>query len=210
MSLFKRKKKYDYFAFFNEISSGTVEAAAYLKDVLTNYDKTSLKEQVDTMHKIEETADLKKKDMLENLIDEFLPPIDKEDIINLSHKIDDVIDAIDEVLITYYTFNIHTVTDEALQFANIIEKASVEMNKCLASLKLFKKSNEIFDHINNVNHIKSEGEKFYKLTIAGLYQSNPEDHLIVKYTEIYKTMRQCYLLCKEVTNAVEKIVMKNL
>lgn len=210
MRLFRKKKKYDYITFFDRFSKYAVDAANFLKQVLDDLDHASLKGQVDTMHEIERAADNEKRLMLEKLIDEFLPPFDKEDIIDLSHKIDDVIDSIDEVLITYYTYHIHVATDEALELTNIIRQATIEMNRCLASLDKFRKSNDIFDHINNVNNLKSDGEKLYKVIIAGIFISGDSDRDAFGYTEIYKKMRRCYLNCKQVTNLVEKIVMKNL
>lgn len=210
MNIFSKEAKFDYFAFFDRFSKYSVNAAVYLDQVLSKFDEISLQEQVKTMHEIEKAADGEKKVMLERLIDEFLPPIDKEDIIDLSHDIDDVTDAIEEVLVAYYTYHVKDVTKEALEFTKMIREASIEMNKCLVAMKRFSKSNEIFEHIGKVNLIKSEAEKLYKVTISSLYQTDGGDTTSYEYTEIYKAMRQCYLHCKKVTNGVEKIVMKNL
>lgn len=210
MKWFRKEEKFDYIHFFDRFSKYTVDAANYLNQVLTRFDEVSMEEQVHTMHEIEKAADVEKRLMLEKLIDEFLPPFDKEDIIDLSHKIDDVTDAIEEVLVAYYTYHIKEVTEEALVFTKMILEASAEMNQSLAALGHLKKSNTIFEHIAKVNRIKSDGEKLYKVTIAGLYQQPAHSAVIYEYTEIYKAMRKCYLYCKRVTNGVEMIVMKNL
>ncbi|MBF7097763.1 DUF47 domain-containing protein [Alkalibacter mobilis] len=210
MKLFGREDKFDYLIFFDRFSKYAVDAAKYLDQVLTHFDQISLEDQIQTMHEIEKAADLEKKQMLIRLIDEFLPPIDKEDIIDLSHKIDDVTDAIEEVLVSYYTYHISEVTNEALAFTRMIRDASYEMNKCLVAMRNFKKSNDVFEYIGKVNRIKSEAEKLYKLTVANLYKADGDSGTAYEYTEIYKAMRKCYLCCKIVTNGVEKIVMKNI
>lgn len=210
MRWFNKEEKFDYILFFDRFSRYSVDAARYLQQVLTHFDQFSLEEQVQSMHEIEKAADQEKKKMLEHLIDEFLPPIDKEDIIDLSHKIDDVTDGIEEVLVAFYTHGIKEVPKEALVFAELIQEATISMNQCLISFQQYKKSDALFDHISKVNRIKSEAEKHYKITIAGLFQTEEGRDLAYAHAEIYKSMRLCYLLCKAVTNSVEKIVMKNI
>lgn len=210
MGWFKKEEKMDYIVFFDRFSRYSVDAAKYLHQVLTHFDSISLEDQVQTMHDIEKAADLEKKKMLERLMDEFLPPIDKEDIIELSHKIDDVTDAVEQVLVAFYTYGVHEVPKEAVAFAGMIRDATIAMNQCLVAFQNFKKSDALFEHISKVNRIKSEAEKRYKLTIAGLFQTEEGRNLAYAHSEIYKSMRLSYLLCKEVTNGVEKIVMKNI
>jgi len=47
------------------------------------------------VHQIENEADKNLHEIINYLIKDFLPPIEREDIITLSHRIDDVIDCID-------------------------------------------------------------------------------------------------------------------
>ena len=51
---------------------------------------------------------------------EFLPPIDREDIMELSGTIDDVTDSIEDVLLRLYMFNIRTLRPEAQAFAQVL------------------------------------------------------------------------------------------
>ena len=47
------------------------------------------------VHQIENEADKNLHEIINYLIKDFLPPIEREDIITLSYRIDDVIDCID-------------------------------------------------------------------------------------------------------------------
>ncbi|SHE58683.1 DUF47 domain-containing protein [Alkalibacter saccharofermentans] len=210
MTIFKKKDRYDYIRAFDDMSKYSIDAAGFLHRILKNFDKESLEEQVVKMHEIEKAADMKKKEMLENLISEFLPPIDKSDIIDLSHKIDDVTDEIEEVLVAIYTFNICEIRQEALKFSEMILEACENMNLCLVELQNYKKSKTIFDYISKVNSVKSKAEVIYKTSISNLYKMEQDQFPIYEYTEVYKKMRRCYLYCKMVTNTVEQIVVKYL
>ena len=40
--------------------------------------------------------------MMSRLLREFLPPIDREDIVNISHVLDEIVDLIEEVVLSLY------------------------------------------------------------------------------------------------------------
>ena len=53
-----------------------------LVGILRDFRPEKLEEYLDEMHKIENSADMKKHDMLDRLAKEFIPPIEREDIID--------------------------------------------------------------------------------------------------------------------------------
>ena len=64
------------------------------------------------MHNIEHKADEIYHDILTRLSAEFITPIDQEDILRLVQIIDDVTDALDEVVLDCYMFHIDELPDE--------------------------------------------------------------------------------------------------
>ena len=79
-------KKQDSFYFDNFVAwcGGFLRAAQMLKTALENFRPETLKEQLDSIHEVEHAADAKKHEMLDHLAKEFLPPIEREDIVSLS------------------------------------------------------------------------------------------------------------------------------
>ena len=76
-----------------------VQSAEILKDVFVNFHIEKLEEKTTEVHKIENNADRIIHKMRNHLIKDFLPPIDREDIALIGHKLDDIEDEIDEILI---------------------------------------------------------------------------------------------------------------
>ena len=91
-------------------------AADMLCTVFDHYEPEALPGHIEAMHKIEHSADIAKHGTMEQLVREFLPPIDREDIMELSGTIDDVTDSIEDVLLRLYMFNIRTLRPEAQAF----------------------------------------------------------------------------------------------
>ena len=104
-----RKKETDYFEAFVGGVNSACAAADMLCTVFDHYEPEALPGHIEAMHKIEHSADIAKHGTMEQLVREFLPPIDREDIMELSGTIDDVTDSIEDVLLRLYMFNIRTL-----------------------------------------------------------------------------------------------------
>ena len=98
----KKEKNY-YFETFIKSVSYCHDAAAMLRDCFDNYTSIDLPKSIEAMHDIEHAADEIKHEMMNQLVKEFLPPLEREDIVELAHAIDDVTDSIEDVLhVQYY------------------------------------------------------------------------------------------------------------
>lgn len=79
-------KKQDVYYFNNFVACAeeSCHAAHLLKDVLENFNPDDLTGRLDEMHAIETRADGRKHEAMDRLAKEFIPPIEREDIITLS------------------------------------------------------------------------------------------------------------------------------
>ena len=116
----KKKKQMNYFEAFIDAVELSCLAAEMLQSVLENFDRSQIESQVKELHKIEHTADLEQHVVVEKLMHEFITPIDREDINRLSHEIDAVTDAVEEVLMNVYMYRIEEITPAANEMASLI------------------------------------------------------------------------------------------
>jgi uncharacterized protein Yka (UPF0111/DUF47 family) len=136
----KNSKDYNYFTAFVELSKFSLSSAEILNKTLREFDVKTIDNKIQEMHNIEHSADIAKHDLLNRLVKEFLPPIEREDIISLSQKIDDVTDAIEDVLLCINMFNVQSIRSEILQFTQMIVDCCKSMNVTLVEFESFKKS----------------------------------------------------------------------
>lgn len=207
---FKKFRDYDYINEFEKLSAYSVMAAELLDTILKNYDRWSMPEKIRLMHEIEHAADIEKDEMYEALTSEFLPPIEKDDIIRLSHEIDTVTDSIEDVLICIDIFAVETINPEINIFTELIVDCCKHMNEALAEMKNYKNSTILFEQINEVNLHKSKGKALYVNSLKNICEITEDPFLTLTYTEIYKNLEECCEKCKAVTNTLERIVIKNL
>ena len=198
-----------YYDTFSKCISYACEAAELLQDCVDNYDVENLKVQADKMHRIEHTADGVKHEMMEKLMKEFLPPIEREDIVALSHAIDDVVDSVEDVLHGMYMYNILSFRPEVKEFTSIITRSCKAMQEMGNELHNFRKSSLLKEKIIEINALEEEADRLYSESIHHLYTTEKDSVYILSWTTMYECLEKCCDSCEEVADMVEEIVMKN-
>ncbi len=205
-----RKKGYNYYEAFQKMVSYTCEASEMLRSIIDNYKADALSRQIVEMHKIEHTADLEKHDMMENLLKEFLPPIEREDIIQLAEQIDSATDCIEEIVMRLYMYNIATIRDEAYEFVRIISSCANTMKQIMDEFPNFRRSKSMHKYIVEINDMEEEGDRLYTAAMRRLYIESADPVEIMVWTQVFQCLEDCCDACEDVADIVESIIMKNI
>lgn len=204
-----KKKGYDYFAALAHLSGYSSQAAENLHRILKSFNPANLQQMMAEMHKIEHTADLEHHQLLENLAKEFITPLEREDIINLAQEIDQVTDAIEDVLIKIYMFNISEIRVEALALAEVIKDCTHALGDALRELHNFKKSAVIKGNLIEINRLEEVGDELYTKAVSHLYRNCQDPIKNMAWTETFSCMEKCCDYCEHVADVMESIIMKN-
>lgn len=203
------KKENNYFNMLAELVDYSCEAANLLQNTLVNFNINEIEERIHEMHNIEHEADVKKHDMMNKLAKEFITPIERGDIIDIAHYIDNVTDDIEEVLTRIYMYNIREIKKEAIDFSNIIINNCNGLKKIMREFYNYKKSVEIQRLIININDLEEEGDRLYFSTLRNLYTTSKDPIELMTWTDTLKYFEKCCDACESVANLVESVIMKN-
>ncbi|MEG2936464.1 MAG: DUF47 family protein [Clostridium sp.] len=203
------KKGNDYFGMLAELVQYSCKAASLLDETLSNFDVNKLEDKIKEMHIIEHTADLKKHDMINKLAKEFITPIERGDIIQISHEIDNVTDAIEDVLSRIYMFNIKSMKEEALGFCNLIIKICNELKILLEEFRNFKKSSSIHKLIVNISDLEEEGDKLYTRGMRSFHINITDPIELITWKDTFEYFEKCCDACENVADAIESVMMRN-
>lgn len=203
------KAKYNYFEEFLKNSEYSLNISKMLYKILSNYNVNNVEEYLKKMHEIENIADDSKHTMYSNLVKDFLPPIDREDINLLAHRLDDVTDYIEDILINIDILNISEIRQEAVECAKLLVDCCECMNVLVKEFENFKKSKTINEKIVELNRLEEEGDKLYTRHMKNLYKTCNDTLEIVKWSKIFTCFEKCFDSCETIANNIESIVMKN-
>ncbi|NLT47825.1 MAG: DUF47 family protein [Clostridiales bacterium] len=202
-------RKNDYFDTFVKLVEYSCKAARLLIEVMTDYHPEKLEERMHEMHEIEHSADLEKHLMMERLAREFITPIEREDIMEMAHQIDNVTDSIEDVLMRLYMFNITVIRKDALDVAIIIEQCCEELKKALEEFSNFRKSKTLHKHIVEVNRLEEVGDKMYTEATRRLYVSEMNPVAVSAWTHVFHILEKACDACEDVSDVIESVMMKN-
>ena len=107
----KKKEEFNYFDAFEKSAKLAKKLAEELKKYIFDFNSSNSEEEMKKIHDIENEGNKNFHELKNYLLKDFLPPIDREDIIAISHKIDDLVDVIDEITIDIDIFNITEITE---------------------------------------------------------------------------------------------------
>lgn len=204
-----RKKDYNYYDAFYRLSETAYKAAAHNHETIKNFPPKDMAARLDEMHEIEHEGDEIRHDIMTNLAKEFLPPIDLEDITELSGLLDDVVDYLEDILLTLFSFNVSAIKSEAAEFTVIILKSATAMRALMKEFKNFKKSSELKKLIIEINQYENDGDKLYVEAMNKLFSEETDAIEVIKWTRMYDDLEECCDTFEQVADAVENIVMKN-
>lgn len=204
-------KKQDSFYFDNFVACAedSCRAAQMLKEALENFRPETLKEQLDKIHEVEHSGDAKKHEMLDHLAKEFLPPIEREDIVSLSQNIDNMTDKVEDVMLRVYMNNVQDIEPNALKMTDVVIQCCDAVRDLLIEFKNFKRSRTIKQLIIRINDLEEESDKLFIESIRGLYTEWDNPIRIIAWRDIYIYLERCADACEHVADVVESVIMKN-
>ena len=204
-------KKQDSFYFDNFIACAedSCRAAEMLKGTLEDFRTEGLQERLNQLHEIEHSADMKKHDVLDRLAKEFLPPIEREDIVSLSQNIDNITDKVEDVMLRVYMNNVQEIEPGALKMADVVIRCCQAVKEMLVEFKDFKRSKNLKNLIIRINDLEEEADKLFMQNVRDLYTESEDPIRIIAWRDIYIYLERCADACEHVADVVESVVMKN-
>ncbi len=204
--VFKSKK--DKFAvMLLNISSNLKESSDYFADYkLKNI--SDLKIFSDTMKQYETTGDDYVHEVIKELNNAFITPIEREDILMLAMTMDDVLDGLEHCAALFEMYSIVNANEYMLKFVDEIRNASHEIDRAV-ELLMTKKLNDIRPIAIKIKEHESDCDTLHRQSVKHLFLSEKDPIRIIQYKEIYENLEEIADYCQSVANTLETIVMKN-
>ena len=206
-----KDKKFDYFKKFSDMAQKASQAADLLQTTLGAYDASTLREKTDVMKRIENDCDQIMHDIMNRLAIEFLPPIEREDIIEITDKLDTVVDRIEEILLGLYMYRVHELIPETLEFVDLIVQSTSMLEEVVLEFSNFKRSNDVKEKIIRINSLEGQGDTLYLNSTRALFDFDGEfdARKTIIWKEMLQVLENCLDSIEECANEFESAMLKN-
>lgn len=202
---FKKKDKFS--VLLNSISLNLKEATNFFAD----YKIKNVSDLVvfsETMKEYETKGDSYVHEVIKELNNAFITPIEREDILALAMSMDDVLDGLEHCAALFEMYSIIEVDDFMLKFVDAIKHCSHEIQDSIELLAT-KKLPQIRDHAIKIKDYESKCDGIQRQSIKHLFTVEKDPIKIIQYKEIYEDMEDVADYCQNVANTLETIIMKN-
>lgn len=176
----------DFYGLLNQQASKTIEGMRALVDWLNNEESL---ERCQTVRDLETEADLIKFDLAKKLFESFITPFDREDIYELSQRLDEVINGGKAVAREIEAFETKpSLHPEIIDMANML----VEGTQCLVLSFAALRNDHSEAQKQAILACKSFNRlsKIYRRSMQELFHGH-DIKVILRVKEVYKAMLSC-------------------
>lgn len=200
-------KKDKLFVMLQESAGNLKESSQYFFDFKIK-DSDSLKEFVTEMKKYEQKGDNFVHEIIVELNNTFITPIEREDILQLAMRMDDILDGLENCAAHFYMYNMVKADDYMVEFSELINKCTYEIYDSI-ELASQRKLIQIREHAIRIKDYESACDTLERKGIKELFENQKDFVKLIQYKELYEILEDVADYCQGVANTLETIIMKN-
>jgi uncharacterized protein Yka (UPF0111/DUF47 family) len=202
----RAKKKDIFFQTLENMADTIVQAADYFAQQVSDF--SDVKQFAKQMKEFESTCDSYTHTIIVELNKTFITPIERDDIMNLTTTLDDVIDGLEATTTRFVMYHLDQPDEYIAKFAEIMRISAYEIQKAIHLLSQ-KKLLAIREYTIRLNDLENQGDELLRLFITELFAKVTDPILLIKKKEIYERLETTTDACEHVANMLESIIMRN-
>jgi predicted phosphate transport protein (TIGR00153 family) len=200
-------KEQKFFEMFNRAAKNAVETARTYRELVKTYKLDH--PNIQKIRDLEHEGDIITHEVMDSLNRTFITPFDREDIHGLTSDLDNIVDGIQAVSDRMQMYHIDRVDPYIGKLAEILERATVEVEKAVREMSDFKNARRVLDFCIEINRLENEGDSALTAAIENLFKGATDPLEVIKWKEVYEITESAIDRCEDVANTIEGIVVKN-
>lgn len=204
MKLIHREE--EFFDLFEELMNKIEEGGELFLDMVEHYEYSDQK--IAKLKELEHEADNITHRTYEKMHKTFLTPIDREDIGDLVHKMDSILDMVEASATRMSLYKVKVPAREMIDQARILNNAIKKVKYIIYAMRNMKNAKMILDNCVEIHTLENEGDIVMRMTISRLFECEKDPIELIKWKEIFERIEESIDICEDVSNIVEGIVLK--
>ncbi len=196
-----------FFDLFKASAQNVVVAAHRLKEMVDDW--KNVEGSADKITELEHQGDTITHDIIARVHRTFVTPFDREDIVQLAHSLDDIIDFIHAAADSMLLYKVDRPGPRARELAEIIVQAAEEVERVMPQLKKRIVLSQVLKRCVEINRLENVADRVYRAAMAELFADSSDIANIIKWREIYAHMESATDRCEDVANVLEGVAIKH-
>jgi predicted phosphate transport protein (TIGR00153 family) len=198
---------------FCEQATCILEAAHGLRTMIV--EDVDIDAHVASIREIEMRADVAARKVFLAANRTFNAPIDREDILQLAHELDDAVDLIEDTAKGIARYEVHAMPEEMHAMAHAIVDSAERLRKVMPYLdSVTRDHKQIFALCEEIGHIEGRADEAFDQGLTKLrakLRAGEIDTIgYIDRKELYELLEQVVDKCDDIANAVQSITTKHV
>lgn len=205
LMIFNKKGDIDFLNLLIQSAENTLKGAQMFRNAMMG-DKPPAT-FYDVLKEMENKGDSITHEIFKGLNKVFITPLDREDIMELASKLDDVMDGIEASIARFDYLNIPFTNQYMKDFSEVIVGSCEHM---LTAFKLLskKKYMQIREHTVHINSLENEGDRLMREGIREIFTNPKDPYHDFKLKELYERLEETTDRCEDVADILESVVLR--
>ena len=178
-------------------------AARELRALMDSYD--DVPGRIARIQALEHAGDEIGDEIEERLEDAFITPIDREDIHELTRRLDDVVDRIQETAEAMQIYDVTAPTEDAQRLSAILEEQAIELD---AAFRKFESMKDLGEHLRRVHVLENEADGLSRSAIGRLFRGSHDPLEVIKWRDIYQSLEESIDAAEDVSEIIQRVIHK--
>jgi predicted phosphate transport protein (TIGR00153 family) len=201
------RKKDKLFLMLLDISANLKEGGQYFRDFKIK-EENDLPEFQKTMKEFEHKGDVLVGEIIKDLNNTFITPIEREDALDLAVHMDEILDGLEQCAAHFYIYNVYQIDHYMVEFSELVNKCIVEIHEAIELLSQ-KNLVQIREHSVKIKEYEEKCDILERMALKELFEKENDIKRLIQYKEIYELLENTDDECKRVSKMLETVVMKN-
>lgn len=200
-------KEQSFFELFEKAAQNVHQGTLLLLEFLEQFN--DLSERAKRIKDIEHAGDQLTHETLNRMNRTFITPLDREDIHELTARMDDILDLIDTAVNRTVLYKVKESTPDAVKLAQCLRHATKLLVEVMPLLRDMKNAPKILEACIAIHTQENEADRIEQHALAALFENQHDPAYIIKWKDIYEDLEVATDRCEDVANVLEGIVLKN-
>ena len=193
----------------SEDTKNLVKAVRTFDAIASSTSLEDRKVRVVELKAIEHEGDAITKQIFLALNSTFITPFDRDDLREIATDLDDIVDYIEGVALSFVVFELSESPSALRQFAFILKEMADEIDRITSLIWDLSNEQKIQAGMVRISELENQADTLYTSVIGELFKTGGNPIEIMKWKEVYEGLESACDACKEYTHAIGNVVIKN-
>jgi predicted phosphate transport protein (TIGR00153 family) len=202
-------KEEKFFPMFESLAANVCKAADLLAKIVESPEPALQEETFKEIKQLEKQADDVAHGVFDALDVTFITPFDREDIHQLTSKMDDVLDFINSASQQIKLYKPHKLVPQFKEMVMVITHGCLQVQIAVKELRNLKKPDKITAACVKINELENLADDIYHRLISELFMGETDAIELIKNKEILETLEQTTDSLEDVSDVLKTIIIKS-